>query len=115
MNGLHQAENAATAFLALDILAGEGLDVPEDARRRGFTESFIPGRFQLLGSGPRIVLDGAHNPQAVATLRLARSARRRRNALAQPVVPRGTRYRSDTHCHFQTPASGYRDSHGRRS
>jgi dihydrofolate synthase/folylpolyglutamate synthase len=69
MTGRHQLDNAATAWLALDLLEESGLTVPQEARRRGFAGAFLPGRFQLVGSRPKILLDGAHNPQALAELR----------------------------------------------
>jgi dihydrofolate synthase/folylpolyglutamate synthase len=62
-------ENVATASVVLDLLGERGLTVPPEARRRGFARAFLPGRFQLLGSRPRILLDGAHNPQALKLLR----------------------------------------------
>jgi hypothetical protein len=45
-----------------------GLPVPMQAVRRGLIELGLPGRFQVLPGRPTIVLDVAHNPQAVGGL-----------------------------------------------
>jgi dihydrofolate synthase/folylpolyglutamate synthase len=54
--GTYQPENALLA-----VAAARALDVPEAAVRAGLAVAQWPGRFQVIGSGPRIVLDGAHN------------------------------------------------------
>jgi dihydrofolate synthase/folylpolyglutamate synthase len=60
--GSHQAENAA---LAAELAASLG--APPAAIRHGLAHTDWPGRLQLLEGG-RILLDGAHNPQATAAL-----------------------------------------------
>ena len=39
-----------------------GFCLDEDAMRRGIDKAAWPGRMELLGTSPRILLDGAHNP-----------------------------------------------------
>jgi dihydrofolate synthase / folylpolyglutamate synthase len=61
--GSHQQINAA---LAVEALRQCGLVPGEEAIRRGLRDVAWPGRFQRVG--PRLVLDGAHNPAAAARL-----------------------------------------------
>jgi dihydrofolate synthase/folylpolyglutamate synthase len=54
--GTYQPENALLA-----VAAARALGVPEAAVRAGLAVVQWPGRFHVLGGGPRLVLDGAHN------------------------------------------------------
>jgi len=66
--GRHQLENAATAVLALESLAGYGLAIPEPALRSGLEEVRWPARLEVIRSRPLVVLDGAHNVDSVQRL-----------------------------------------------
>ena len=62
----YQAPNVATAVAAAEAALGRGLT---PARARGALESLaIPGRVELLGAAPPLLVDAAHNPQAAAVL-----------------------------------------------
>lgn len=61
--GEHQRENAALAARALEMA---GVKVAGEVLERGLAGVVWPGRFQVISRG--WVLDGAHNPQAVARL-----------------------------------------------
>ena len=61
--GSHQRWNAALAIAALKAAR---VDVSNPAITRGLADVQWPGRFQRIGA--RIVLDGAHNPDAAARL-----------------------------------------------
>jgi dihydrofolate synthase / folylpolyglutamate synthase len=65
MLGEFQAENAALAYLTLRRTRPE---ITLEQCRRGFLETTLPGRMELRGSDPVIVLDGAHTPLAVTRL-----------------------------------------------
>ena len=57
--------------LALALVAAEGiLDAPvlPQPLRQELVRLTIPGRFEIAGSGPAIVVDGAHNPAGAAAL-----------------------------------------------
>ena len=54
--GTYQPENALLA-----VAAARALGVPEAAVRAGLAVAQWPGRFQVIGTGPRLILDGAHN------------------------------------------------------
>lgn len=67
LRGGPQLGNASAALAALDALKSV-LPVDMQSVRRGLIELELPGRFQLVPGKPAVVLDVAHNPQAVATL-----------------------------------------------
>lgn len=66
--GLHQVENAATAWAALRTAASKGLEIAGDAVARGFAGVKWPGRFEFLSKTPSIILDAAHNEDSARHL-----------------------------------------------
>ncbi len=68
LQGRFQDGNAACALASLEWLAGEGFDIPDRAVRRGLETTRWPGRFQVFKGPPRIIVDSAHNPAAMAAL-----------------------------------------------
>ncbi len=69
--GVHQVENAATAYAALQALRATGLPLSADAIRDGFKAVKWPGRFEVLGAAPYVVIDGAQNRESARRLREA--------------------------------------------
>lgn len=67
LRGSCQLRNASAVLAVVDAL-NKRLPVPTEAILRGLSEVELPGRFQVLPGKPTIVLDVAHNPQAVAEL-----------------------------------------------
>lgn len=68
--GLHQVENATTAYAALRVAAENGLILPSDAIRTGFATATWPGRFEILARDPvPLILDAAHNQDSARRLR----------------------------------------------
>lgn len=65
--GSHQYGNASGVLAAVDVLRGH-LPVPPSAIESGLREARLAGRFQRVRERPAVVLDVAHNPQAVAAL-----------------------------------------------
>lgn len=65
--GRHQAENATVAVAAVEALADDG--VPHSPVRSGLAAVRWPGRLEVVQEKPVVVLDGAHNPQAVQALK----------------------------------------------
>ncbi|MGO9309028.1 MAG: bifunctional folylpolyglutamate synthase/dihydrofolate synthase [Spirochaetia bacterium] len=65
MLGEFQAENAALALLTLRRTMPE---IPISCFREGFARTTLPGRMEVRGGAPVIVLDGAHTPLAVTRL-----------------------------------------------
>ena len=67
--GDHQLENAATAVGAIEALIEQGRDIPKPAIREGFRKVEWPGRLQRFArNGKLVVVDGAHNPDAMRRL-----------------------------------------------
>lgn len=64
--GRHQAMNAAMAVSAVEALAEDG--VPYGAVHEGLARVHWPGRLEVIQQRPLVVLDGAHNPQALQAL-----------------------------------------------
>ncbi len=63
MPGAFQSSNAL-----LGVAAARALGASERAIRRGLERVYWPGRFQVLGGGPWLVLDGAHTPSGARAL-----------------------------------------------
>ncbi len=68
LRGSHQGANLALAVAALECLDARGWRIPEGAVRSGVASARWPGRLEVVGEGPRVVLDGAHNPHASRAL-----------------------------------------------
>lgn len=69
LNGAHQQANAATAVMTIDVLRTYyALLVDEEDLRRGLRETVWPGRLEMVSREPRILLDGAHNPEGMEAL-----------------------------------------------
>jgi len=69
LRGLHQIVNATTALGASEILDQLGYPVSTSAMVEGLRSVEWPGRFELIASSPRVILDGAHNPAGAIALR----------------------------------------------
>ncbi len=63
-HGDHQAENAAVAVCAAEEFFGRSLD--DDVVTEAFAEVELPGRLEVVAHQPLVVLDSAHNPDALA-------------------------------------------------
>ncbi|MBE3551561.1 MAG: bifunctional folylpolyglutamate synthase/dihydrofolate synthase [Kyrpidia tusciae] len=67
--GAHQCENAGVAVAVARYLDRSGvLSVPGSAIRRGLERTAWPGRLEVVGLSPLILLDGAHNPDGARRL-----------------------------------------------
>jgi dihydrofolate synthase / folylpolyglutamate synthase len=62
--GSYQRHNVACAVGAALCLREQGYEVSDAAIERGVARAWLPGRMQVVGHSPTIVLDGAHNPDA---------------------------------------------------
>lgn len=69
LHGAHQARNAMIALAAADAFVGEPLN--DDVVREGFAEVTSPGRLEIMGREPLVLLDGAHNVAGLTALRAA--------------------------------------------
>jgi dihydrofolate synthase/folylpolyglutamate synthase len=64
--GAHQGDNVAIAIAAAEAFFGMPLDASVVAEALGSAR--VPGRLEVLGRRPLVVLDGAHNPAGAAAL-----------------------------------------------
>ena len=69
LKGDHQIINAALALGALELLLDKGLELTDEAVYGGLASTHWPGRLEVVSREPFVILDGAHNPSAVRTLR----------------------------------------------
>jgi len=60
LHGEHQGDNAAIALAAAEAFFQRPLD--DELVREAFASVENPGRFEVLGHDPLVILDGAHNP-----------------------------------------------------
>lgn len=70
--GAHQAENAATAIAAVELFLGEGTrPIADEVLRQALVDAVSPGRLHVVSKDPLVLLDGAHNPSGVRSLKNA--------------------------------------------
>ncbi len=67
--GDHQITNAALALGALELLMDKDLNLSDEAVYTGLAAARWPGRLEVVSKEPLILLDGAHNPSAVRSLK----------------------------------------------
>lgn len=68
MPGLHQADNAVSAILAVQELRRSGFPVAPGPLRSGLERTVLPARIQVIRRSPLVLLDGAHNEDGVRRL-----------------------------------------------
>ena len=60
LHGWHQGDNAAVAIAAVEEFFGGALH--KETLQEGLGQVAMPGRFEVLGHQPLVIVDGAHNP-----------------------------------------------------
>jgi len=68
LKGPFQLNNAACALAAIESLEKSGFNIPTFGVRKGLAEVAWPGRFHVVRESPRLIVDSAHNPDAVGAL-----------------------------------------------
>ena len=82
LGGDYQKKNTNTLLSALEKLKGCGIEISDDAVRKGFTNvcttTGFTGRWQTIGKSPRTVCDAGHNTGGIkyVTEQLERESRR---------------------------------------
>jgi dihydrofolate synthase/folylpolyglutamate synthase len=66
LHGAHQGVNASVALAAVEAFFGAPLD--PDVLQEGFAAVRVPGRLEVLGRRPLLLVDGAHNAAGMAAL-----------------------------------------------
>lgn len=70
LEGEHQRRNANLAFSVAEVLNATGaLNINRDAIWRGLEGVIWPGRLETVSEEPWVILDGAHNPEAMGAVR----------------------------------------------
>ncbi|MEH7249922.1 folylpolyglutamate synthase/dihydrofolate synthase family protein [Neobacillus niacini] len=69
LKGPHQKENGSLAIKAAELLQqNDYLNITKNHIEKGIENTFFPGRFEVISENPLIILDGAHNPDAIYQL-----------------------------------------------
>ena len=69
MGGKHQIANSITAYMTLKNLKSRNLiSISNEQIKEGFKRAKQPGRMEIFGDKPKIVLDGAHNIDGILAL-----------------------------------------------
>ncbi len=69
LNGSHQMKNAAAALMTIEVLRQYyALIVEDEDLYAAMKETAWPGRLEMLSRSPRLLIDGAHNPEGAETL-----------------------------------------------
>ncbi|MDD6644520.1 MAG: bifunctional folylpolyglutamate synthase/dihydrofolate synthase [Oscillospiraceae bacterium] len=64
--GLHQIANLKTALKTIEVLIDEYFyPITKDDIEYGIAKAKNPARFELLSKSPKVILDGAHNPNGM--------------------------------------------------
>lgn len=66
--GEHQAYNCGVALAVLDRLRERGIETSEIDVARGLANTAQNGRMEMVFDSPRIMVDGAHNPESIRAL-----------------------------------------------
>jgi dihydrofolate synthase / folylpolyglutamate synthase len=66
LHGAHQGLNASVALAGVEAFFGDALDA--DVVEEGLASVLVPGRLEVLGRRPLLLLDGAHNAAGMAAL-----------------------------------------------
>jgi dihydrofolate synthase/folylpolyglutamate synthase len=63
--GIYQAINVAVSIASIEILQQRGVYITKESIINGIEQMNHPGRMQVLSHHPYIIVDGAHNPDAM--------------------------------------------------
>lgn len=66
--GDYQAHNAALAIASIEAFFGGERELLAENVEAGIAEALSPGRLELVGASPAVIIDAAHNPHGAAHL-----------------------------------------------
>lgn len=67
--GMHQVMNACLAIEAIELLQSKGYPIKDSVISEGLYEARWAGRMEKISDDPLIIIDGAHNPAGVHSLK----------------------------------------------
>ena len=68
--GYYQGENISLAIFTIEQLQMLGVYILDENIMQGIYSAFNPGRMEIISENPIVLLDGAHNPDAMKKLKL---------------------------------------------
>lgn len=68
LRGAHQIQNTLTAIKIVEALRLQSVEIPDGAVSEGLAAAEWNGRFEVVRREPLCIIDGAHNPDAMAVL-----------------------------------------------
>ncbi len=68
LKGDYQCKNALLALKTCEVLQQRGWLISQEAKAKGLEQARWPGRFDILGTNPPWVLDGAHNEEGLKSV-----------------------------------------------
>jgi dihydrofolate synthase/folylpolyglutamate synthase len=68
LRGVHQGTNTALAVAAVQQLRQHGIEISDEALRRGLLSVEWPGRVEVVSRRPTVVIDAAHNWESARAL-----------------------------------------------
>ncbi len=68
LKGKFQNRNAALSLAVIEILQRKGFEFSSHDMEEGLKDTRWPGRMHVVSQAPLIILDGAHNPEAIREL-----------------------------------------------
>ncbi|WP_246628205.1 bifunctional folylpolyglutamate synthase/dihydrofolate synthase [Paenibacillus oenotherae] len=72
LSGAHQRTNAMVAVMTLEVMRQYyALIMDDEDLRQGLKDAAWPGRLEMVVESPRLLLDGAHNPEGAQSLAAA--------------------------------------------
>ncbi len=63
--GSYQPLNATNALTAVDLLREQGIEISEEAVRKGLASVKWQARFEVISKSPLVIADGGHNPEGI--------------------------------------------------
>jgi dihydrofolate synthase/folylpolyglutamate synthase len=63
--GSYQPRNAAIVLECVSLLREAGYTISDDALREGMNSARWHARFEIISKDPRVIFDGAHNPEGI--------------------------------------------------
>ena len=69
LSGRFQGENIAVTIAAIETLQMNGVYITDESIKEGIQKATNPGRMEIVGYEPLIILDGAHNVAGINSLK----------------------------------------------